>query len=170
MNGMIEDVLETARLASGLMELRTEPANLADMVPAIVEGLGPPTGRIRVECPTGLPPVPVDRARIERAVVNLVTNALKFSPPDSPVTVRVSQGEGAAIVSVADQGVGIAPEDQQHIFDRFRRAQAGQAVEGLGLGLYITRLIAEAHGGRIGVDSEPGKGSTFSLTLPLSAP
>jgi signal transduction histidine kinase len=103
-------------------------------------------------------------------VVNLLTNALKFSPPESPVTVRIEQHDGvdgAAVVSVTDRGSGIPPADLSRIFERFLRTKTGTGAEGLGLGLYIARLIVEAHGGSIRAESEPGKGSKFVFTLPV---
>lgn len=98
-----------------------------------------------------------------------VSNALKYSPPDTPVVIRVARSDGEALVSVTDQGVGIPPEEMPRLFQRFYRVAGGRRGEGLGLGLYMSRLIVDAHGGRIWAESEPGKGSTFSFTLP-SAP
>jgi signal transduction histidine kinase len=115
-----------------------------------------------------VPPVLADPARVERVVVNLLSNALKFSPPDAPVIVRLAQTDGRALVSVIDRGVGIPKEQQEHLFERYYRTETGQKREGLGWGLYITRLIVEAHGGQVCVESEPGKGSTFYFTLPLA--
>jgi signal transduction histidine kinase len=113
--------------------------------------------------------VPVDIERFERATINLITNALKYSPPESTVVVRVSRSNEEALVSVHDQGWGIPADELPYVFDRFYRAKTGKKVgEGLGLGLYIARLIAEAHGGRIWVESEVGKGSTFVFSLPLA--
>ncbi|MHB1416804.1 MAG: sensor histidine kinase, partial [Chloroflexota bacterium] len=124
--------------------------------------------RLRVEAPQPVPPVLADPERVERVVVNLVTNALKYSTPGKPVVVRVQPSDGEAMVSVIDEGPGISSEELPHLFQRYRRAAAGNKAGGLGLGLYIARLIVEAHGGRIWVESEVGKGSTFSFTLPLA--
>jgi signal transduction histidine kinase len=101
-------------------------------------------------------------------MLNLLTNAEKYSPPESPVEVRaIREGEQVAI-SVADRGQGIAHEDLPHIFERFYRPTAGRKAEGVGLGLYITKGLVEAHGGRIAVVSEPGEGATFTFTLPIA--
>lgn len=169
MQAMIQDLVESVRLESGRLELRREPVELRYLLADIAEGVGSTEdrARLRVECPEGIPAVPMDSERMERAIVNLVTNALKYSPPDSPVLVRVERREDEVAISVTDQGVGIPPEELPHLFERFYRAKTAGTAEGLGLGLYIARLIVEAHGGRVGAQSEVGKGSSFSLTLPL---
>lgn len=116
-----------------------------------------------------LPPVLADPDRLERILGNLVTNALKYAPEGTPVCVTLDRGDGVVIVSVADQGPGIEPDEVPHIFERYYRTQATRTShEGLGLGLYITRGLVEAHGGRIWVESRLGVGSTFSFTLPLA--
>jgi NtrC-family two-component system sensor histidine kinase KinB len=110
----------------------------------------------------------VDGERIERVLTNLITNALKYSPADTPVVVRAEQREDETVISVVDQGDGIPPEELSRLFQRFTRGRAGPKMDigGLGLGLYIARLIVEAHGGRMWVESAVGDGSTFSFALP----
>jgi len=101
-------------------------------------------------------------------VVNLITNALKYSAEHSPVRIRLSRDPGRVVLDVIDYGIGVAPDTAKRLFDRYYRSAGGKAhTEGLGLGLYIARLIVEAHGGRIEVLSEMGKGSTFRILLPL---
>jgi signal transduction histidine kinase len=108
-----------------------------------------------------------DAPRIAQVVGNLVENALKYSPEHAPVTVGLSTGGGAARVAVTDEGPGIAPADREAVFAPFfRLPSASRETTGLGLGLHICRLIIAHHGGRIGVDSTPGEGSTFWFTLP----
>lgn len=171
MNSMIQDLVDSVRLESGQVELHKGMRDLLQLIRNIVERVGSleERRRIRVEAPEWVPPVAIDADRLERVVVNLVTNALRYSPPETPVVVRVGCTRDRAIVSVSDQGVGVPPEDLPHIFDRFYRARTGKkAEEGLGLGLYIARLLVEAHGGRIWCESEVGKGSTFSFSIPIA--
>jgi len=105
-------------------------------------------------------------SRLERVVANFVTNALKYSAEDAPVSVRLARRGSDVSLEVIDRGIGIAPESVNRLFERYYRAPGGKArASGLGLGLYIARLIVEAHGGRIDVSSEVGKGSTFRLIL-----
>ncbi len=121
--------------------------------------------------------VDIDADRIGQVVTNYVSNALKYSAPDRPVAVSLRVANGEATVRVRDEGPGLTPEQQQHIWDRYRRVQ-GVAIQdnaqgaggGLGLGLYISRGIIEQHGGRVGVESAPSQGSTFWFTLPLEPP
>ena len=168
MNSMIQELVDTARLESGNLPIHTELVELCPAVSDIVERTATAEHRTRlaVRCEGSIPRIAVDLERIERVVVNLVSNALKYSPQGTPINVSVSPGDGEVIVSVADQGMGIAPDDAAHIFDRYYRAGAVGGSEGLGLGLHIARLIVEAHGGHLWVESEVGKGSTFSFSLP----
>ena len=170
MAAMIQDLVESTRLEAGKLEMRREPTDLLRLLLDLTGRVGTPEdqARLRLEVPDPLPPVLADQGRIERAIVNLATNALKYSPRERPVVIRASAGERAVTVAVADQGIGIAAEDIPRIFERYYRAETGQATEGLGLGLYITRLIVEAHGGKLWVESQLGVGSTFSFTLPLA--
>jgi len=108
-----------------------------------------------------------DPNRLERMLGNLLSNAIKYSGTGAEITVRVRERGGEAIVTVSDRGPGIDPKDLPHLFERGYRAARDESTEGLGLGLYITRLLVEAHGGRIWVDSEVGRGSSFNFTLPL---
>jgi signal transduction histidine kinase len=113
-----------------------------------------------------------DAERIERVLTNLITNALKYSPATTPVLARVDFHNNQAFVSVVDQGPGIPPEELARLFQRFTRGRAGPKgdVAGLGLGLYIARLIVEAHAGHLWADSVLDEGSTFSFSLPLETP
>jgi len=106
-----------------------------------------------------------DRSRLEQVATNLLSNAIKYGP-GHPIEVVVSAESERASVAVSDQGIGVDPEDAARIFHRFERAVSARHYGGLGLGLYIARQIAEAHGGQIAVAERPGGGSTFTLTLP----
>ncbi len=170
MKSMIEDLVESAHLESGTLEMHREPTDVRQLISDIAVRVGSieDRARIRVECPDCVPHVAVDPERIERVVVNLVTNALKYSPPDRPVVTRVARSGNEALVSIIDQGRGISAEHLPFLFQRFYRAQTGTTTDGLGLGLYIARMLVEAHAGRIWVESELGKGSAFHITLPLA--
>jgi len=169
MSVMLEELVESASLESGRMVMRRQPLDLPELVSQVVQRVGSieDRARLQIEFQRPVPLVPADPERIERVLVNLITNALKYSPSDRPVVVRLAPQERSVVISVADQGEGIPPEEQGLIFERFYRSRARGKAEGLGLGLYIARLIVEAHGGRIWVESQPGRGSTFSFSLPL---
>ncbi|TAK34187.1 MAG: response regulator [Chloroflexota bacterium] len=169
MNLMIQELVDSARLESGRARMQKVPTVLGHLVPELVERVGTleDRSRIRVEADEPMPSVLVDPEHIERAIVNLLTNALKYSPAESPVVMRVARRNNDVLVTVTDQGVGIPPEDIPHLFQRYYRSKTAVTQEGLGLGLYIARLIVEAHGGRIWVESELEKGSTFGFALPL---
>ncbi len=169
MNAMIEELVDAARLEGGKVHLTTEPVFLDQFLGDLLQRASSAleTARIIVEVPPELPPVAADPNRLERILNNLLTNALKYSPDDSPVAVRAQRSGEEVVISVQDRGQGIHPEDQLHIFDRFYRPRSGRKADSVGLGLYITRVLVEAHGGRIRVESEPGVGSTFFFTLPV---
>ncbi|MHB8877887.1 MAG: sensor histidine kinase, partial [Myxococcaceae bacterium] len=171
MRAMILDLVDSARLESGQLTLNREPLSACSLLDDLARML-PPDDRKRVQitCPEDFPPVMADRNRIERAVTNLIGNALKFSPMDAPVKVGVRSEGVEAVFSITDQGIGIDPEHLPHLFERFYRARAAQGPAGLGLGLYITRLLVELHGGRLWAETVKGQGSTFSFTLPMARP
>ena len=111
-----------------------------------------------------------DAARLERVITNFLTNALKYSSEDTTVSIRLARKDGTVELAVIDHGIGIAPESVTRLFERGFRTKAGKSrAEGLGLGLYIARLIVELHSGRIETSSEVGKGSTFTVILPSHA-
>jgi NtrC-family two-component system sensor histidine kinase KinB len=169
MEMMIEDLVETTRLEAGSAALHRVPVDPRALIRDAIEAL-PTAGdqqRIQVEAPADLPVVRADRERIIRVVANLLSNALKFSPPESPVEVRVSTRDREVVIAVTDHGIGIPPQAIPHLFEKYFQTEAGKKRGGLGLGLYLSRLIVSAHGGRIWVRSEVGVGSTFSFSLPM---
>ena len=171
MNAMIQDLVEAARLESGQLRLNLQAVDLRPFIFELLRRLEPAmeTGRIRVQVPERLPPVYADPDRLERILSNLLSNALKYSPPSTEVTVVGQQRAGEIVTSVSDRGPGIPPEDIPRLFQRYGRTAAGRArPDGLGLGLYIVRKLVEAHGGRIWVESQVGVGSTFSFSLPVA--
>jgi signal transduction histidine kinase len=174
-------LFDTAAVHAGKLELHRAPCDLAALVREQVAALrvAAPGRTIRLHTPAagGLIPVEADADRLGQVVVNYVTNALKYSPPDRPVDVSVVTRRGRARVAVCDQGPGLPKEERARVWELFHRAP-GVAVQGgtkggtqggsLGLGLHIAQAIIAAHGGRVGVKSAVGAGSTFWFTLPLS--
>jgi PAS domain S-box-containing protein len=165
---LIESLLDVARLSSGRIQLNPAPMDLAELLRDVLGRFGPLVDKAgcRLELQTwGEATGTWDRLRLEQVVVNLFTNALKFGP-GQPVELEVSADARTVRLHVRDHGIGIAPEHQQRIFKRFERAVSARNYGGLGLGLYISRQIAQAHGGDLLVQSAPGAGSTFTLVLP----
>ncbi len=170
MASMIDDLVDSARLESGKLELRLEKRNLVRLLQDIAERVWAPQdqARLRIEPPPGAVPfVDLDPERFERILVNLVSNALKYSPPEETVVIEVVSRDTEVVIAVRDRGVGVPRDELPHLFERYFRACTGKRKEGLGLGLFIARLLVEAHGGRIWVESEVGQGSTFAFALPL---
>ena len=116
-----------------------------------------------------LPPIIGDAERLERATVNLIHNAVKFTPAGGSVHVSASFDGGAVVVKVSDTGVGIAPEDLPRIFERFYKGDRARGAGGTGLGLAVVKHTVEAHGGTVSVQSEPGHGSTFTFSIPAAS-
>ena len=166
MGALISDLLDAARWDGQQLRLEMQPVRLDLFLPALLQRSAPFIGRERLslELPADLPPVLADEERLERIVLNLLTNAGRYSPPASPIDVRARLEGKEVVISIRDRGRGIVAEDLPRLFDRFFRGRGG-GREGVGLGLYITRLLVEAHGGRIWVESEVGQGSTFFFTL-----
>lgn len=170
MNVIIQDLLDSARLETGQMQLDKQPVDLKRLICELLQRLAQSIGDrpVTINVPEDLPQVTADPNQTERILTNLLANALKYSPPATEVSLGAERIDHEIRVSVADQGCGIAPENLPHIFDRFFRVKAAGTTEGLGLGLDIAKGLVEAHGGRIWARSELGKGSTFYFTLPLA--
>lgn len=176
MNDLITRLLEFSRLQIGQLDLRCTPnQNLLELVQQVVEDQRVTTTQHRLVLQLPDPPAPIlvtyDAPRLEQVLNNLISNAIKYSPPETTITVGLDSSKSAEVVVwVKDEGYGISLEDQPQLFERFYRGQAAQAqnARGLGLGLYISREIITQHGGRLWLESEPGKGSTFYFSLPTS--
>ena len=166
---LIGDVLDTSRIDAGTFSYSfadVDVGELAREVAAIVD-VGAEEVEVRAEVAGSLPVVRADRERLRQLLMNLVTNAVKYTTAGDDVEVRVVAENGAVEVSVVDHGPGIPPEDQRLIFEKFGRAATASSKPGTGLGLFIARSIAEAHGGSLSVRSSRGQGATFTVRLPV---
>jgi signal transduction histidine kinase len=169
---MITNVLDVSRLEAGAMPLAVEPFEVGEIIAAAVAGVGGVALRGRIEVRNGSAPVTVhgDRILLRRVIVNLLANALKFSPKDEPVVVSIRPTADAVTIVVTDRGQGVPAEYRDVIFEKFGQLAAveNRSVPSTGLGLAFCKLAVTAHGGSIGVDSEIGNGSSFWVTLPLT--
>ena len=170
--GIINDVLDLSKIEAGKMEIQPELFPIApviDSVCQITRGMTRTTQNIIIDVPQDLPQIETDLAKFKQILFNLLSNAVKFSPPDKPILVRAWIDDGALSVSVRDEGIGIAPEHHQVIFEEFRQVDgtARREFGGTGLGLALVRRFAELQGGRATVESRLGAGSTFTFTLPV---
>lgn len=175
---LINDVLDLSRIEAGRLDLKVEPTAAQDVLDAVHGAVRPLAAKKRIqldlECADGLGPIPMDATRMRQVLVNLVGNALKFTPEGGRVWVRGfrSQPDGGLRIEVEDTGPGIPAEEQERIFNEFQQATVAQAAgrpEGAGLGLTLARRFVEMHGGRIWVESEVGRGSKFIVALPAAA-
>jgi signal transduction histidine kinase len=173
LNRLIEDMLDDARIRTGKLEISRKRVDLCTLAQEVAERFRPQLVRtsseLRIQsCEPTI--IEADPFRLEQMLTNLLTNALKYGQ-GRPIELAVSRHrDDYAYIRVTDQGIGIAPRDLSRIFSRFERAVSANEISGLGLGLAIARDIVEAHGGQILVQSEVGKGSTFTVELPLNFP
>ena len=171
LESLIYDLLESSIIDAGLLRLEPQPVRLPRLAKVVVDNIANHNQKYRflIDFPSDFPIVDADPNRIEQVLRNLLDNAVKYSPREGLVVVRGEAGEDEVVISVADQGVGIAPEHLNRLFEKFFRVKSGlgRHVVGSGLGLPIARAIVESHGGRIWAESQVGQGSTFYFTLPL---
>jgi signal transduction histidine kinase len=170
MDRMIDDLLDGGLWKAGKLRLCLEPVDLVAWLPSLLDRFGTAreVERIVLELPSGSAWVLADGLRLERVVLNLVANALKYSPEDGRVCVSISSAEGLATLTVSDLGPGIPEEDRPRLFERFHRGRGAANRPGVGLGLFSARLLVLAHGGRLRVSSAPGRGATFLVDLPAA--
>jgi signal transduction histidine kinase len=170
---LIREILDASQIDSGRTPLDIQDVNLRDLVPEVEEELETQLqGRhLKVQLPARLPRVRGDYAKLRQIVINLLTNAIKYSPEGAPVSLKASLQSELVRVEVKDQGVGIRSEDLGRLFKKFQRIQdpATRRTSGTGLGLYIVKGLVEMQGGTVEARSEYGKGSTFAFTIPSTS-
>jgi two-component system, OmpR family, phosphate regulon sensor histidine kinase PhoR len=169
---LVADLLFAAQVHAGQLTFGKTTIEVAEIAAQSVEAARPLAAEKGIELDleqSPLPPLEADPARLAQLLDNLVSNALKFTPAGGQVQVRAFREDGRAVLEVEDSGLGISPEEQEHLFERFFRARAAseRAIQGTGLGLSIAQAIAEGHGGTIAVKSAEGVGTTFRVELPL---
>lgn len=174
MERLVNDLLSTSSIEAGMFSLNRQPGDLAGLLRELLTEHGETVGStLQITLPDTELIGAIDRERISQVVLNLLSNARKYSPPGSPIIVKLERQDQQAIITVTDHGVGIPSEKLAHIFERFYRVpeidvQTGSS-SGVGLGLYIAKKIIERHDGHLSVTSSPGQGSTFTIYLPLTA-
>jgi signal transduction histidine kinase len=169
-NRRVGDLLDLARMEAGDMAFQKGPVDLVALVTEVAESVRPMMAAkeqsLSLSLPSGLPPVSADSDRIQQVLLNLLTNASRHSPPDTPIAVRATHQAEAVTVEVEDAGPGIPQERLERLLDGKRRPFGG---DGAGLGLLIAQRLMALHGGRLWAQSQPGKGSLFAFALPCSA-
>ena len=172
---LINDILDLSKIEAGRMELDIDRFSLVETVQNAITMVRERAGNhgiaLNVDVAPDLDLIEADPRKVKQVLFNLLSNAVKFTPDGGRVEIAARRGNGDVIVTVTDTGIGIAPEDQERIFEEFQQArrQSERSREGTGLGLALAKRFIELHGGRIWVVSELGKGSTFTFTLPIAA-
>lgn len=169
---LVDDLLQVSRIDARRLRIDIRPVRPAGLVDDLVEQFaGKWTRPIAIEVPDDLPLIAADKAKLEEVLINLIDNAVKYSPPEAPVRVFARPGDGEIEIGVEDGGDGISAEDTAKLFQKFQRLStpATRDVGGTGLGLYIVKGLVDAMGGRVWVESAPGAGATFAFTIPVAA-
>lgn len=171
---MVAELTELSRIETGRVELNKEPVNLNELIRDVIDEMAPLAERQQVTVKTSLSPdlpvTTVDKDRIRQTIINIIHNAIKFNHPGGECTVSTSFNQQSVTVSVKDTGIGISRADLPHVFERFFKTDRARTAGGSGLGLAIAKHTVQAHGGTIRAESEEGKGSTFSFSLPTNLP
>ena len=172
---LVDNVLDFSKIEQGKKIYRLRPVRLEDVASSAARAMQFPLAQqgfdLHLSFPEEMPELQADPDAIQQAILNLLTNAMKYSGDARRIDVRLTARNGDAVIEVADQGLGMAPEEQKHVFEKFYRAPSHESrlIAGTGLGLTLVAHIAEAHGGRVEVESAPGAGSRFSILIPIGA-
>ena len=171
MTQLVSELIELTRIETGAVQLNKEALNMNSIIKETITRLSPQAERKQLKIypnlDEDLPTVQGDRERIQQVVGNILHNAIKFTPPSGQIRITTAVKDQSVLVQIADSGIGISKEDLVHIFERFFKADKSRTHEGSGLGLAIAKHIIQAHNGKIWVDSQEGRGSTFSFSLPV---
>ena len=168
---IISDLLDISKIEAGKLDFSFSRISLGDLVKKALDSVNHTEHHVEFEMPSGKITVMVDVQKMTQVLVNLISNALKYSPKGSAVKLEAGQFGGEAIISIRDEGAGIAKQDLDRIFNQFYRVtETKNSTQGIGLGLYISRQFVDGHQGRIWAESEVGKGSTFFVSFPAERP
>jgi two-component system sensor histidine kinase KdpD len=167
---LVANLLDMSRLQAGLLGVATEPVAIEEIVPHAVDDLGPAGAGVKVQIPDGLPDVVADPALLERVLVNLISNAVRYGSAGQPVAVTASAHADRVETRVIDRGPGIPPAERDRVFLPFQRLGDRDNDTGVGLGLALSRGLVEAMGGTLEPDETPGGGLTMIVTLPAHTP
>jgi len=169
LNRLVINLLDMTRMEAGALRIIRKPCELRDVLGASLEQLKEKIGsrNIKIDIPRDFPEVSMDFSFVMKVFFNLIDNALKYSPVDTPIDIKATAFKDKVRIEVKDQGIGIPQGDLKRIFEKFYRVERPHKISGTGLGLSICKGIIEAHGGQISAQNNPDKGATFTITIPL---
>jgi two-component system, OmpR family, sensor histidine kinase KdpD len=170
LNRLVGNLLDMTRMEAGALKICKKPCELRDLLGASIEQLKEKTAlrNIDINIPRDFPEIPMDFSFMMKAFLNLIDNAIKYSPSDTPINIKAVASKDKVRIEIKDHGLGIPEVDLKRVFDKFYRVERSEQITGTGLGLSICKGIVEAHGGQITVQNNPDKGVTFITTLPLN--
>ena len=172
MNRFISNLLDITRMEAGALRIKKEPYDVQDLLGSCLNALEPrlKERKIKIDIPSSLPLISMDSVLMAQVLINLLDNALKYSPPKGIIEVDVRTRDHWLEIGIADQGPGIPEEYLAQVFNKFFRSNRTEGVSGTGLGLAISKGIVEAHGGKIWAENRPGEGAKIVFTIPLPVP
>jgi two-component system sensor histidine kinase KdpD len=170
LNRLVGNLLDMTRMEAGALKIFRKPCELRDVLGVSLEQLKEKTASrsIDMNIPRGFPEVPMDFSFMTKVFLNLIDNAIKYSPSGMPIAIKAAELKDRVMIEIKDHGLGIPEGDLKRVFDKFYRVERPEQITGTGLGLSICKGIIEAHGGQIAAQNNPDKGVTFTITLPLN--